>query len=39
MIMSEIKTKPTDQDIHDFLMTVEPEKKRLDCIELKKVFR
>jgi hypothetical protein len=38
MIMSEIKTKPTDQDIHDFLMTVEPEKKRLDCIELKKVF-
>lgn len=36
--MSEIKTKPTDQDIHEFLMSIEPEKKRLDCIELKKVF-
>lgn len=36
--MSEIKTKPTDQDIHEFLMSIEPEKKRLDSIELKKVF-
>jgi len=36
--MSEIKTKPTDLDIHEFLMSIEPEKKRLDCIELKKVF-
>ncbi|MGE5614057.1 MAG: DUF1801 domain-containing protein [Bacillota bacterium] len=36
--MSEIKTKPTDLDVDSFLMSIEPEKKRLDCIELKKVF-
>jgi len=36
--MGEIKTKPTDLDIDSFLMSVEPEKKRLDSIELKKVF-
>jgi hypothetical protein len=36
--MSEIKTKPTDIDIDSFLMSIEPEKKRLDSIELKKVF-
>ena len=36
--MGEIKTKPTDLDIEGFLMSVEPEKKRLDSIELKKVF-
>jgi len=36
--MSEIKTKPTDLDIDSFLMSVEPEKRRLDSIELKKVF-
>lgn len=36
--MSEIKTKPTDINVDSFLMSVEPEKKRLDCIELKKVF-
>ena len=36
--MSEIKTKPTNQDVHEFLMSIEPEKKRLDCIDLKKVF-
>jgi len=33
--MGEIKTKPTDLDIEGFLMSVEPEKKRLDSIELK----
>ncbi|HHY82130.1 MAG TPA: DUF1801 domain-containing protein [Clostridiales bacterium] len=36
--MSEVKTKPTNQDVNEFLMSIEPEKKRLDCIELKKVF-
>ena len=36
--MSEIKTKPSDYDIDKFLMSVEPEKKRADGIELKKLF-
>jgi hypothetical protein len=36
--MSEIKTKPSDLDIDKFLMSVEPAKKRLDSIELKKLF-
>jgi hypothetical protein len=36
--MSEIKTKPTDYDIDKFLRSVEPEKKRVDSIELKKLF-
>jgi hypothetical protein len=36
--MSEIKTKPIDLDIDKFLMSVEPEKKRSDSIELKKLF-
>lgn len=36
--MAEIKTKPVDSDINDFLMTIEPEKKRADSIELKKLF-
>jgi hypothetical protein len=36
--MSEIKTKPSDLDIDKFLMSVEPEKKRADSIELKKLF-
>jgi len=36
--MSEIKTKPIDLDIDKFLMSVEPEKKRVDSIELKKLF-
>ena len=36
--MSEIKTKPIDFDIDKFLMSVEPEKKRVDSIELKKLF-
>ena len=36
--MSEIKTKPSDSDIDKFLMSVEPEKKRADSIELKKLF-
>jgi hypothetical protein len=37
-IMSEIKTKPGDSDIDKFLISVEPEKKRVDSIELKKLF-
>jgi hypothetical protein len=36
--MSGIKTKPGDFDIDEFLMRVEPEKKRADSIELKKLF-
>jgi hypothetical protein len=36
--MSEIKTKPCDLDIDKFLMSVEPEKKRMDSIELKILF-
>jgi len=36
--MSEIKTKPIDYDVDKFLLTVEPEKKRVDSIELKKLF-
>jgi hypothetical protein len=36
--MSEIKTRPVDNDIDSFLLSVEPEKKRVDSIELKKLF-
>ncbi len=36
--MGEIKTKITDLDIDNFLMSVKPEKKRIDSIELKKIF-
>jgi hypothetical protein len=36
--MSEIKTKPIDIDIDKFLMSVVPDKKRVDSIELKKLF-
>jgi hypothetical protein len=36
--MSEIKTKPIDFDIDKFLMGIEPEKKRADSLELKKLF-
>lgn len=36
--MSEIKTKPGSQDINEFLESVEPEKKRADSLELKKLF-
>jgi uncharacterized protein YdhG (YjbR/CyaY superfamily) len=36
--MSEIKTKSSDFDIDKFLMSVEPEKKRVDSIEFKKLF-
>jgi hypothetical protein len=36
--MSEIKTKPLDSDIDKFLMSIEPEKKRKDSLELKKLF-
>ncbi len=36
--MSEIKTKPSDLDIDKFLSAVEPETKRADSIELKKLF-
>lgn len=36
--MSVIKTKPTGVDIDEFLAAVEPENKREDCKELKKLF-
>jgi hypothetical protein len=36
--MSEIKTKPVDTNIEKFLEAIEPEKKRSDCIKLKKLF-
>ena len=36
--MSGIKTKPNDLDIDEFLLNIEPEKKRADSIELKKLF-
>jgi len=36
--MSGIKTRPGDLDVDKFLMSVEPEKKREDSIELKKLF-
>ena len=36
--MSGIKTKPGELDIDKFLMSIEPEKKRVDGIELKKLF-
>ncbi|MBG0860131.1 MAG: DUF1801 domain-containing protein [Bacteroidales bacterium] len=36
--MSAIKTKPSDFDIDKFLMGIEPERKRVDSIELKKLF-
>jgi hypothetical protein len=36
--MSEIKTKPSDLDVDEYLMSIEPEKKRTDSIELKKIF-
>ena len=34
--MSEIKTKPTDLSINEFLMNIEPEKRKLDCMELRR---
>jgi len=36
--MAEIKTKPIDSDVEEFLMAIEPEKKRKDAIEIKKLF-
>lgn len=36
--MSTIKTKPIEQDVDTFLLSIEPEKKRVDSTELKKLF-
>ena len=36
--MGAIKTKPVDSDIDKFLMNIEPEKRRTDSIEIKKLF-
>ena len=37
--MPEAKTKPTSQNVSDFLNTVEPEQKRKDSFELLKIFQ
>jgi len=36
--MAEIKTKPIDSDVEEFMMAIAPEKKRKDAIEIKKLF-
>ena len=36
--MSEIKTKPVDDDVDLFLASVEPEGRRADSMEMKKLF-
>jgi len=36
--MGTIKTKPVDSDIDKFLLNIEPEKRRADSIEIKKLF-
>lgn len=36
--MAEPKTKPTTQSVREFLNTVEPEQKRLDSLELLRIF-
>jgi len=36
--MSEIKTKQVDHNVDEFLMSIEPDKKRNDSISLKKLF-
>jgi hypothetical protein len=35
--MGEIKTKQTDLDVDTFLMSIEPAKKRMDCIEFETI--
>lgn len=37
--MSELKTKPTDQDVSQFLNEVEPEEKRQDSFALLEMFQ
>lgn len=37
--MAELKTRPTDQSVADFLDTVEPESKRGDCWTLVEMMR
>ena len=36
--MAEIKTKPVDSDVDQFLMTIEPEKRRADSLIIKELF-
>lgn len=36
--MAELKTKKTETNVVDFLNTIEPEQKRKDSFELKKIF-
>ncbi|MBE7550898.1 MAG: DUF1801 domain-containing protein [Anaerolineales bacterium] len=37
--MAELKTKPTEQSVEQFLQGVSPEQKRLDCLALVKLMR
>lgn len=37
--MSDLKTKPTDQNVKEFLNTVEPEEKRRDSLVLLELFQ
>ena len=37
--MAELKTKPTNQSVEDFLNKVTPEQKRLDCFEMLEMFK
>jgi hypothetical protein len=37
--MAELKTKPTDQSVEDFLNTITPEKKREDSFALMKLMK
>lgn len=37
--MTELKTKPTDQNPLDFLNSVEPESKRIDGLKLLEIFK
>ena len=36
--MTELKTKPTNEDPRDFLETIEPEQKRIDSFKLLEIF-
>lgn len=37
--MAELKTKPTNQSVEEYLSAIEPEEKRSDCLSLLKLFR
>lgn len=37
--MSELKTKPTNENVESFLKTIEPEQKRIDAFKLLEIFK